>query len=744
VCDFFFKALLWLNMAQSLREDRWFPDENARLPPEVQIIVDTASAAGMNLIPYIYPILGWHTADPSWRQDPSNNNSFCTLEHQEYNDFYVDTIAAFSALSGARGAGFDFTYLINSNASNYAQWYGWRRVLRGIRKAAWRANPGATYVVDNRQANHQWGPFMWAAGSYAEPMQSDEQPESWQAVVPDPSTDRCSANHMRRMNYLYMMTQMCPPSAMPGFAHHQTDRYLVDGTFVRNADLHARDYDYFGSTYALLSSIASGGLNNVVCMIPARDEGEFAAFPADAGATQMSVAFYRTWFAWADAHMPHLRASKFLPVPPAELDGGVDGSYMVLGNEGFLFLFNAQSAANASMALTLDASLDFSCAAGDAFLLAEMWPVPRNLSTYACGASFAVAVEGRSATVFTLAPAPALAEARAEAEAEASRSLMLVGRAARAGARAELVAGGATVELSGEFADFGHASAADNTNDACGVAPLYVHVPLALARSVSRVALARRARAPGLELELELAFEDVTSRAPAVAPRPAGRRGARAAPRAAQLLSARCPPGTASAPAPLPGHALLAVTAARGGGSSGAGGAGGGAGSAGGGAGAGGFVRSQAVQGMDYDATFAGGVLAGTVSVPQAVFDQLAARAALYPVPWSADDLAVSWLNPARLLAFVDDGRALPRLNSSTPMDVAAALDGAAVPVLPSWNCRGTQSQACFLGRFIDLTAAGVREAGRNYSLVLTLPPMPAGAFQRVVYDNVETVFAAL
>ena len=242
-----------------------------------------------------------------------------------------------------------------------------------------------------------------------------------------------------------------------------------------------------------------------------------------------------------------------------------------------------------------------------------------------------------------------------------------------------------------------------------------MHVPLALAGGVVRVAHAGRA----------LEFEDVTGRAPAVEPRPAGRRGARAAPRANQLLGARCPPGTASAPQPLPGHALLAV-APRGGlrarGLS--------------------FVRSQAVEGMDYDPSFAGGALAGTVSVPQAVLDQLAARAALYPVPWTAADRAISWLEPSRLLAFIDDGRALPRLNSSLPMDVTATLDGAAVPVQPSWNCRGTQSAACFLGRFIDLTAAGVVEAGRNYSLVLTLPPMPAGAFQRVVYDNVETVFA--
>lgn len=50
-----------------------------------------------------------------------------------------------------------------------------------------------TYVVDNRQENHEWGPWMWVAGSYAEPLQSDENSESWDAMLMDPHTDRLSA-----------------------------------------------------------------------------------------------------------------------------------------------------------------------------------------------------------------------------------------------------------------------------------------------------------------------------------------------------------------------------------------------------------------------------------------------------------------------------------------------------------------------------------------------------------------------
>ena len=55
--------------------------------------------------------------------------------------------------------------------------------------------------MDNRQQNHEWGPWMWTAtGSYAEPLQSDEQPESWHAFTPDLHTARLTANRMREMN----------------------------------------------------------------------------------------------------------------------------------------------------------------------------------------------------------------------------------------------------------------------------------------------------------------------------------------------------------------------------------------------------------------------------------------------------------------------------------------------------------------------------------------------------------------
>ena len=56
---------------------------------------------------------------------------------------------------------------------------------------------------------------------------------------------------------------------------------------------------------------------------------------------------------------------------------------------------------------------------------------------------------------------------------------------------------------------------------------------------------------------------------------------------------------------------------------------------------------------------FTGGVLNMTLMMPQAVADQLAARALQYPIQWQQSELQVSWLAPARLLLHVDTGFAL-------------------------------------------------------------------------------------
>lgn len=147
---------------------------------------------------------------------------YAQLSNREFQDYFIDTTVAFSRAMGAHGAGYDYTYFWYAGASQYSQWAGWRRVLLEVRAAL--SGPGAPHhVVDNRQASHEWSPWMWAAGSYAEPLQSDEQTTSWEAYVQDVHIDRGDANRQRQMNYDYAQSKLCQPSAMPGFFHHNIE-----------------------------------------------------------------------------------------------------------------------------------------------------------------------------------------------------------------------------------------------------------------------------------------------------------------------------------------------------------------------------------------------------------------------------------------------------------------------------------------------------------------------------------------
>ena len=52
--------------------------------------------------------------------------------------------------------------------------------------------------------------------------------------------------------------------------------------------------DLLGYRYSLLSSIATGGMNNVICLIPSRNVSENEHFPQD------DADFIKQWLAWTD------------------------------------------------------------------------------------------------------------------------------------------------------------------------------------------------------------------------------------------------------------------------------------------------------------------------------------------------------------------------------------------------------------------------------------------------------------
>lgn len=711
------EEVLWLNEGQNIRTTAWTPGQNA-LPPSVAQLVETASALGVSAIPYIYPILGFTATNASaeWLYPTGHAGWYHSkLADRRFQDYLISTLIAFSNATGSMGAGYDYTFLEDSNSTQYAQWFGWRRVM-SIARQVLGSDPTRPYVVDNRQLNHMWGPWMWVAGSYAEPLQTDEGPYSWPAAVLDPHTDRQSGNRQRLMNYDYAQSKFCPPSAMPGFMNHQSDRFYANNV-LPYTDLNVRDYDYYGASYSILSGIASGGLNIVVCGIPARDEGEFLAFPeTSTSTTDVSASFYRNWIQWASDNKQALLHTQFLPVVPAP--GVIDGSYAVnpANNTGFIFLFNpnTRSLSTPSTLLHSDARLGIKCTPGDGsyFVIGEMYPVPSPAyTTVPCGGNFSLVLEGRSAVVLTITPAQNASSPSLAVNGPGVEHVPLFGRAARAHSRVAVsrqVDGSVKLLVTG-ISDL--ASPLPGSRDCSDdLAPLYVVVPDSIRDKVEGVHVPHGSDILPLDHHWIDDENIPTVLIDGCIPRSITPPPLSAVPHGHSLLAISTPPQSLGAST----TASAAPT----------------------------FVHSQPVQGMEYNPSFTGGQLNGTINVPAAVFAQLSARNASYPVPWTSDDLSVAWMAPGRVLLYLDVGTSVAS-GVTIPASITSSVTGQSspIPVLPVFSCRSLQHAQCFSGYWIDLSAAGI-VADTPYGLSITLPSnLPAGVFQGVYYDNVDTVY---
>ena len=88
--------------------------------------------------------------------------------------------------------------------------------------------------------------------------------------------------------------------------------------------------------------------------------------------------------------------------------------------------------------------------------------------------------------------------------------------------------------------------------------------------------------------------------------------------------------------------------------------------------------------GKDGNASFT-----GTATVPAAVFAQLASRAKAYPVPWDIRDDDASWLQPQRLLLFLQLNCTTGRAGAcDDKMFASLELDGTPLPALRSYESR--------------------------------------------------------
>lgn len=381
--------VLWLGLGQKIRTGQWKP-ESSSVPPSVQEMLDYAKSKNVKLVAYVYPVLPF-AGNPNWLV--GEHKDAASLANHEFQDWLIKELLAFYRRTGIGGYAFDYTWLDLPGATEYSQWWGWRRVMETLRNS----EPGI--VIDGRQRYQAYGPWVWLAGSYPHPTSTDEQPESF-TPFPDLHFDRVSADRERYTAYLYRIDDFCPPELMPGFIGHQTARNDDTGQRV-NASFRQRDWDYLGWRYSLISSIAAAGLNNVVNMIPARDLAENRYF------SQADVHFFRHWLEWADQNHAYLLNTRFILGQPQI--GKIDGTSALVGNRGYIFLFNPNGR-KLEARLKLDQSIGL--VGSGAFLLRQLYPQDGELigkpgaGFWNDGDEVTIPMDGASALVLEIAPAP--------------------------------------------------------------------------------------------------------------------------------------------------------------------------------------------------------------------------------------------------------------------------------------------------------------------------------------------------
>jgi hypothetical protein len=128
------------------------------------------------------------------------------------------------------------------------------------------------------------------------------------------------------------------------------------------------------------------------------------------------------------------------------------------------------------------------------------------------------------------------------------------------------------------------------------------------------------------------------------------------------------------------------------------------------------------------DPAYAGGRFTARVTVPQRVFDQLAARRKARPIPWTADDERATWLAPERLLLFVQIAEPDPT------WEARLTIDGRPVELRKAYSAIRTAPRT-FVGFYADVSRL---EADREHTLELDLPRLRPGQLQGVFFDNIE------
>jgi len=405
--DWSWEHVLWLGLGQRIRKGEWDPTSSP-IPPTTAEMLAYAKSKGLGLLAYVYPVVAF-SQNPAWivpGRRPGRQNA--SLGFRALQDWLIESLVAFHDRTGIAGYAFDHTFMTYEGPSRYAQWWGWRRVMEELRRRI------PDIVIDGRQAYHLYGPWSWLAGTYPHPTFNDEQPESF---VPFPGLhfSRVSADRERYTAHRYKNYEFAPSELVPGYMTHQTsrsdetDQMPAEKTPDRGVVLkrfRARDWDYLGWKYSVISSIAIAGWNNVIDLIPARDPAEYVAF------SEADQRWWRRWIDWTAENAEFLRRTRTIIGQPRM--GHADGTSAIIGDRGFVFLFNP-NARRVTAEFALDPTIGLE--ATGRFLLKELYPLEQRLvakpgaGPWSSGDRVSIALDGGTAMVLELARAPERPEA---------------------------------------------------------------------------------------------------------------------------------------------------------------------------------------------------------------------------------------------------------------------------------------------------------------------------------------------
>ena len=374
--------IMWLGMGEDVGHGRWQPGD--QLPAGVSDIVGDVRERQLGLVPYMNPQFLWLRRD-DWRvvpQEPEEPGGyrFTCLAVPAARQWLVETALAFARSYDVRGFSFDFVFWQDCHAtdhghepgpaSRYAQWDGFRALLRSLRAElpeSW---------LEGLIGSQPLLPWGIADLTHPHPHFADNQPQ-WLPAWPDLSLDRANAHYQRRTAYWFRNFSFLPSYKVPGQVGHQANRIHLATP--------ERGWDWDGARFNLLSAIASGPSSLSLCFLPCWDVDEWEGMRVRDGA------FFRQWIDFAREHEQLLAGLEdlFDEARPGAVDGTVarrdDGT-------GLVFLANPDHVGH-----------EVDVPAGPGLVLRELHPEPGRLWEHR------VSVEPRELAVLELVPADDIA-----------------------------------------------------------------------------------------------------------------------------------------------------------------------------------------------------------------------------------------------------------------------------------------------------------------------------------------------